>query len=336
VALPELPAYELPLHEPEPPEGSLDRRGLFRRGRALFQAGELARALPYLSALNELDPDHVGVCWMLASSYDRLSLTREAVALLPCLESTDREHYERVRSLIESLLRSGLHEIEFRQAVSDSFMASYDPRGSGAETVGRILDVLERGRASIERRTGLKARRRIAVVIYEEGQFGESTGAPHWAKGFFDGKIRAPIADAERYPDRFDTMLVHEYAHALLHEKGGARIPAWVHEGLANLLARQDLDARALRARLEQEPPLGLDALTPSFRELPEELVGLAYLQSYWMMRDLTNERGFAPWLALLDGLERDPALSFDAAFHATHDEWPDRFLDRWVDAQRP
>ena len=322
---------EAPLHVPEPPpDGVDDRHSLFVRGRDLHHAGQYQRALPYLSALHELDPDHVGVCWLLASSYDRLSLLREAVELLPCLERAGPDQYRRVRPLIDALRRSGLHEVEFQQAVSDHFMASHAPGGLGAASVGRVLDVLERGRADIESRTGLVARRRITVVVYEEGQFGDSTAAPHWAKGFFDGKIRAPVEQLASDAYRFDQMLVHEYVHAVLHERGGARIPAWVHEGLANLLARVDFDPRALDAQVRRHEALGLDELTRGFHGLDSELVGLAYLQSYFMVRDLTHERGSAPWLALLDALERDPRLDFHDAFVEFMEETPYEYLSRW------
>jgi tetratricopeptide (TPR) repeat protein len=326
-------AHEIPLHVPDPPPvGAEDRRSLFVRGRALHRAGEYEQALPYLATLHDLEPDHVGVCWLLASSYDHLSLAREAVELLPCLERADRDELRRVRPLVDSLRRSGLHEVEFQQAVSDHFMASYAPDGLGAASVGHILDVLERGRSDIYRRVGLAARRRITVVVYEEGQFGESTGAPHWARGFFDGKIRAPIAQMEQGEEHFDTMLIHEYVHAVLHERGGARIPAWVHEGLANLLARNELDARALEAQSRRRGLLGLDELTTGFQRLDAERVGLAYLQSYWMVRDLTTERGSAPWLALLDALERDPRLDFHDAFFEVMGETPYEYLSRWSD----
>jgi hypothetical protein len=260
---------------------------------------------------------------------------RDAVELLPCLESAVGEQFDRVRPLVESLRRSGLHEVEFQQAVSDHFMASHAPGGLAAASVGRVLDVLERGRGEIQRRTGLVARQRITVVVYEQDQFGESTRAPHWAKGFFDGKIRAPVTEIERNPSHFDTMLVHEYVHALLHERGGARVPAWIHEGLANLLAGNELERRALEQELEEGEPLGIDALTSSFRGLDAEAVGLAYLQSYWMVRDLTDERGSAPWLALLDALERDPALGFHDAYTDVMGETPWAYLSRWSEELR-
>ena len=75
-----------------------------------------------------------------------------------------------------------------------------------------------------------------------------------------------------------------------------------------------------------------IEMLSRSFLSLPSESVSLAYLQSYWMARDLVDQHGFEAFEALVADLEADPQRKFDESFRVQFGDWPDVYLDRWYE----
>lgn len=109
----------------------------------------------------------------------------------------------------------------------------------------------------------------IRVVLYTRAGFDRVTGIGPWAGGVYDGTIRVPVGDLDRELPRVRAVLRHELLHAFVQEKGGARVPAWLNEGLAQWLeekrpaARRERVERA-RAKLAGSQLFGLDELTGS------------------------------------------------------------------------
>jgi tetratricopeptide (TPR) repeat protein len=80
----------------------------------------------------------------------------------------------------------------------------------------------------------------ITVVFYTTEQFRAVTGAPEWAVGRFDTRIRIPVRGALATPGEFDRVLTHELAHAMIAGIAPRGVPAWLHEGLATFLEPAD------------------------------------------------------------------------------------------------
>ena len=96
---------------------------------------------------------------------------------------------------------------------------------------------------------------RIEVILYDAAGFDKVTGLGDWAGGVFDGRIRVPVEDlrTELRFARVKSVLRHETAHAFTHSIGGAKVPAWLNEGVAQWLeepARRASDVGVARARL--------------------------------------------------------------------------------------
>jgi hypothetical protein len=255
------------------------------------------------------------------------------VALLHCLYAAPPARSGALRRLVEQLERSAEFEMEFDAAASDHFVASYPREGAAAERIGEVLDMLERARDHVGRLSGIEAARQIPVVVYEAVDFGQAAGAPDWAAGTFDGKIRISIELLEEDRLRFADALRHEYMHAALCERTGARVPAWIHEGLANLVTKRRYSADTLRRRLRASRDfLTIETLSRPFRSLGSETASLAYLQSYWMTRRLIDRHGFDTLEALIADLEADPLRGFDESFRARFGDWPEVYLERWYD----
>lgn len=306
---------------------------LYRKGAQLLEEGDYYGALLPLSEAHGAFPESPVFCVPLAQVYHLLNLTREAVALLPCLRGAPEARVGPLRHLIEQLERSEDFELQFEAAASDHFVASYPSGGSAARRIGEVLDLLERASARVGWLSGIQATRQIPVVVYEAVDFGEATGAPDWARGAYDGKIRISIEFLENRPTEFADALRHEYLHAALRELTGNRVPAWMHEGLANLVTDRRYDADGLRQLMRETGELPSSALmSHSLASLPAETASLAYQQAYWMTHDLVEQHGFGAVAGMVFDLEADPDLGFDEAFSERFRVWPRDYLDRWVE----
>ena len=137
----------------------------------------------------------------------------------------------------------------------------------------------------------------IAVVFYTLQQFRTITGAPEWAGGLFDTRIRLAVRGALARPDELDTALTHELAHAMIASLAQRGVPAWLHEGLATYLepsSPRDAVRRLQTARVL----VPLESLLHGFAGLDERQARVAYDESLVAASVLLDRLG--PNMALL------------------------------------
>jgi hypothetical protein len=127
----------------------------------------------------------------------------------------------------------------------------------------------------------------IEVVLYRNRDFtGVAGGQPNWAEGLFDGRMRIPVSQAWKAPQkemRFAMVLRHELAHALLHESG-VNIPIWADEGLAQRMACLPFGCSAVGGRSKFHQ---MKLLEGSFLGLKAEEARTAYQQSLYLIYSL-------------------------------------------------
>ena len=142
----------------------------------------------------------------------------------------------------------------------------------------------------------------ITVVLYTEEQFRDITRSPTWAGGVFDGKIRVPMRGALNDTRQLETVLAHEFTHALVKSLAPRGVPTWVDEGLAVVFEMGDVKWAERLAR--QAPSLiPLPRLHDGFLSLPAEQVPLAYAESALAVRMLIERGGIPALTALLQDL---------------------------------
>jgi tetratricopeptide (TPR) repeat protein len=150
----------------------------------------------------------------------------------------------------------------------------------------------------------------ITVILYTEQEFHDVTGAPEWSDGSFDTRIRIPVRGALRTTARFDRVLTHELAHAMIASLAPRGVPAWLHEGLAVNLEPGDVNGAEQRLKaLRTFVPL--EQLQAGFGRFNDVEAGIAYDVSTVAARALMSRLGTR--IALLLG-ELDRGSDFAVA----------------------
>ena len=317
------------------PENGTVRRNLCnaRQGAAdsLAKAGDFDAASRHLERAIQADPENPSPLVQLGAYYLRLDMVPEAVRRLEeaielkpgYLDAHEllgeayyrdndipwaRQQWDYVLKMDPN--RPGLkdrYEKAFReQAVEEGFKKSDSshfklsaPQDLAYSVRNRVLRMLEEAYREIGRKFGgIYPPGPIQVILYGAEQFTEATQLDDHVGAVYDGKIRAPVTDksGEWLPDdELKRRLSHEFVHVVVRFLGGANVPWWLNEGLAEAFSSEltpgELDLfRAAGAQgglyaLRQLEPSQLGALSP-------DALRLAYVQSHATVDFLWNKFG--------------------------------------------
>ncbi len=203
-----------------------------------------------------------------------------------------------------------LHE-RMRLDVGDHFTVSFD--GPEDATMASLAqESLNRAFWRVCDVFGAFPPKTIPVVLYSGEQFSDITRAPQWAAAAYDGIIRVPMRGAGEQAEDLDRVLAHEFVHALVRSMAPQGVPAWLNEGLATALEKDDLEwATAIMAQAPERPPLA--RLATSFTKLSGAQARVAYAASAIAARRLLDEAGGSAITNLLRDL--GAGVDFEAAF---------------------
>jgi tetratricopeptide (TPR) repeat protein len=166
----------------------------------------------------------------------------------------------------------------FEQINDDRFAIMFEGRVE-QKLAARATSVLGAAFWRIGKALGAYPSDPITVILYTERQFRDITGAPEWAGGGFDGRIRMPVQGASQNLEQFDRVLTHELTHAMLKSLAPRNVPAWLNEGLAMYFEPGDpaLAERRLKAARLFVP---LSLLERGFGRLNNLQAAVAYEES--------------------------------------------------------
>lgn len=277
-------ARRAPASSVTPPVATLERSdAIARNDRAVaaIYAGDLDLAIEILVEVVAEHPDVVAFADNLGEAYLRRARAQkdDPEAALEDFENAllwtrDDERRATIESLRDRARAIAETEKEFVVEPTLHFTFKFDGTRvellDGVEDLKVLLESTYQEFGELFRRHPVEeGEPRIEVVLYRADGFDAVTGLGDWAGGVFDGTIRVPVADLldSRRVARIRDVLRHETAHAFAHSIGGAEVPSWLNEGIAQWLenpARRHESVRFARARLaaSEAPPFALSELT--------------------------------------------------------------------------
>ena len=184
-------------------------------------------------------------------------------------------------------------------------------------SIGMLNDTFK----ELQRIFSIAPKNKVILRFLSPDEFRARTGAPAWTSAmFYRGEITIPMSPEKSVNfTELDRALRHEYTHALIAEISNYRSPAWLDEGLAQLIEGHPnpLLGPALRSWVAKNEALPLLWLQNGFTTLDNELVPAAYAQSLFATRTLLNKHGLKKIIKYLEimgtGVPADRA--FEPAF---------------------
>lgn len=179
------------------------------------------------------------------------------------------------------------------------------------------LSILNETYEEYTRIFALRPEKKLVLRFLTPRAFRRVTGAPDWTSAmYFRDEITIPLTSKTGVRiSELKRALRHEYVHAIVAEASHYRCPAWIDEGVAQMLEGRPnpLLGPALRRWIERNPAMPLEWLENGFTTLDTPLVPAAYAQSLFAARKLIRELGFSAVTDYLEHLRR--GSSEDAAF---------------------
>jgi len=246
-------------------------------GYASFTLGRTDAAISYLKQAVESNPRFVQALVLLAQiAYQAADLnlavaTLEKAAAVAPRDRTITQQLERWRS------ESALHN-RFEARSTARFTVLFE--GAEEKVIGeRVATILESAYWRIGKSMNTYPSETLNVILYTNRQFQDITRAPAWAGGGYDGRIRLPVGGALRSPKTLERVVTHEFVHAVIHNAGGASVPAWINEGLASYMESTDRTwvAQVLR---RADGRISMEDLTEGFGEFDGNTALVAYAES--------------------------------------------------------
>ncbi len=293
--------------EPDNGQFSLYLGHILLRQGAMGEAENcLLESLRQLGPLPEIYHLLAKVCYGQGRLHEAQSYLEQVIELQPREEGS--------RNFLEKIQRELAIEEKMGSRHGGNFLISYVAGGEqlGADT----LEVLRDAYAELGTLFNAFPEPAVTVILYGNRDFTTVTGAPDWAGGAYDGKIRVPVGGLQKMNAQLRRVLYHEYAHVLVFSLTRGTAPRWLDEGLAQI-AEGEWPAEHLTALTQAAKGAAVIPLTRlerSFSGLSGAEAAAAYLQTQAFAHYLLDRYGWPRMLDLLQALGEGEKFSAAAA----------------------
>ncbi len=318
--------------------------------------GEFQRAIRYLETAIKVDPKNVSPHIQLGSYYlrtDNLNAGIERLEAAITLKPGDLDAHELLgqayymdndlssaraqwdyvlemapdrpglQERYEKAFREESVEYDFNRWKSRHFRISYPQEVSDAMRAN-VFSILDRAYVEVGRKFGgIYPPPPIHVILYTAAQFSEATQMQGHVGAVYDGKIRAPLTDAQGNwleEQELERRLTHEYVHVVVRYITGANVPWWLNEGLAEFMSKtlSTGDIQQLRDYFGAGNTLSLKAIEDNqINQRAPAALQSAYIQSHAVVELLWNRYGRTKMLAFLRSLGN--GMGYEDAMQAVY-----------------
>lgn len=306
-------------------------------GSELMKRNQVTEAMQALGQAIKLDADNsvalVSLGDLAYEVNDYAAAAKHYAAALP-LNEENKDYLQNRLQMIkdESQLESG-----FRQLTdSDKHFLLQYVEYKGGTSIKQVLEMLTEAYDIIGRDLGVYPARAVNVKVYTQEDFFKVAKLPEWAIGIFDGKMRLRADELQSAPELVRDLIFHEYTHAVLAMNIKQEVPAWFHEGMAQLMepqfrenSREQEQVRLALARHE----ISFDQLDESFKEITNKgEAENAYLLSKYFLTHLNRKYGHEK---LRDWIKRlTQGDNFAAAFERVYQAELSDAQATWIKTQ--
>lgn len=209
------------------------------------------------------------------------------------------------------------------------------------ELATRALKTLNDTHAELTRIFKHDTEGNVVLKFLSPSEFVKHTGAPEWTSAMYlKDEISIPITPASVRPKEMNRALRHEYVHAFVAQLSNYKCPAWLDEGVAQIIEgpANPVLAPALREWALENPIFPLDELRNGFTTMDEYAVPAAYAQSFFATRKLIQTKGFSAIVKYLKELStgKSEEQAFRIAFKQDQAQFEKSLamsVSMWVEA---
>ncbi len=269
---------------------------------------EYSAALGPLARARALAPDSAAVCEFTGWAYYGLDRTDRAIA--EWKRAQRLQPSPEVAALLAKAERDQTAERNFQKQANGRFIVRYQG-GEAPELASQILDVLQTDFDTLQSDFEFTPTAPIGVVIYTNRTFRDVTGAPPWADGLYDGRIRVPVQGLTSVDHNLAQVLMHELTHSFIRQMTDGRCPTWLNEGLAQYMEgwRTGRNANILVTLYQQKKYIPLSRLEGPWNRFPTPLAQYAYAWSLAAVESIVANSGMWGVRSLLAELNQQDSV---------------------------
>ncbi len=201
--------------------------------------------------------------------------------------------------------RESAVEDSFAEQESSHFTLRYQGRQPGFGLRTELLRTLERQHQELSRDLGFAPQSSVTIILYTDKEFFDVTGAPSWAGGLNDGKVRIPVKDVSAMTPELERVTKHELTHSFIHATTHGRCPRWLEEGIAQMMEPRSssMYGNELAEMFREGHEAPLRYLEGSFARLSPEQATVAYAESLAAVEYLRSSYGMNGLQRILEAL---------------------------------
>ena len=266
----------------------------------LVRTGSALDAISYAQRAARLAPDSADAFGVLG--YAEFAAGRNRDAIEDWKKSLALRPDAGIQQMLARAQRESSVEKNYSERETGHFVLRFEGNQSSEGFREQLLAVLESQYQELSRTFGSEPRSSIQVVLYTAQDFFDVTRAPAWTGALNDGKLRIPLHGVESVTPELARVLRHELTHSFVNQLSAGRCPAWLNEGIAQLLEPRGLGSRTAQLGLlfKADRDLPLNMLERSFASLSTVEATLAYDESLLAAGYLYQHYGIADVVRLL------------------------------------